>query len=199
MSESQLLRTFVALPLSSEVLARVADIQRGLQRRCPEYSVKWVKPESIHLTLFFLGEITQARVEPVKAAMAAVARNVAPFTFDVQGVGVFPDSRRPRVIWVGLNDPGGALALLHRAVNEALAQVGFTPETRSFSPHLTLGRVQRRAQPDVLHRIGKAVSQAEVGHLGQEHALDLVLFRSILKPAGAEYSRLATFGLKSMI
>ncbi|HDQ35022.1 MAG TPA: RNA 2',3'-cyclic phosphodiesterase, partial [Chloroflexi bacterium] len=133
----------------------------------------------------------------IETALAVVARNASPLVLQVQGLGCFPNLQRPRVVWVGLEERTGRLALTHQAVNEALAQVGFEPETRPFKPHLTLGRVQRGASRDVAAQLGQAVARrAERGlTLGEETVTDLVLFRSVLKPTGAEYSRLATFTL----
>jgi 2'-5' RNA ligase len=189
------LRTFIALPLSEEVVAQLDRVQRALRRTCPEQAVTWVKPTTIHLTLFFLGEILPEMTTPVQEALHVIARNIAPFDFTVQGAGAFPNLNRPRVIWVGLADPGGRLVLLHRAVNEAMETIGFKPETRAFSPHLTLGRVKPHATREDVQAIGQAVGKTEVGVLGQFRAAEIIFFRSILKPTGAEYTPLKTFPL----
>lgn len=195
MAKPELLRTFIALPLSEEVVAQLDRVQRALRRTCPEQAVTWVKPTTIHLTLFFLGEILPEMTTPVQEALHVIARNIAPFDFTVQGAGAFPNLNRPRVIWVGLADPGGRLALLHRAVNEAMETIGFKPETRAFSPHLTLGRVKPHATREDVQAIGQAVGKTEVGVLGQFRAAEIIFFRSILKPTGAEYTPLKTFPL----
>lgn len=195
MPTAEMLRTFVALPLSAETHARLTQAQRAFMRTCPEGSVRWVKPEGIHLTLFFLGEIGPDRVAPIQTALAAVARAATPFAFQVQGSGCFPNLKRPRVFWVGIEEPNGRLAALQAAVSAALAQLGFQPEERDFSPHLTLGRVAKDASPADLRRIGEALAQAPVGRLGEEQAAEMVFFRSLLKPTGAEYTPLARFRL----
>lgn len=195
MPTAEMLRTFVALPLSAETHAHLTQAQRALMRICPEGSVRWVKPEGIHLTLFFLGEIMPDRVAPIQAALAEVTRGATPFAFQVQGSGCFPNLKRPRVIWVGIEESGGRLAALQAAVSAALARLGFQPEERDFSPHLTLGRVAKDASPADLRRIGEALPQAPVGRLGEERAAELVFFRSLLKPTGAEYTPLARFRL----
>lgn len=197
MATSDLLRVFVALPLSDALHAGLARVQQDLRRACPEGSVRWVRPEGIHLTLFFIGEVLPERIDPIREALAVVARHAAPFAAAVRGVGVFPNPQRARVIWVGLEEPTGRLALLHLAVNEALAQVGFEPEERDFSPHLTLGRVGRNVGREEPRRIGEAVVRvaAQGCDLGAESLATLVLFRSVLKPEGAVYTPLATFAL----
>jgi 2'-5' RNA ligase len=190
-------RTFVALPLSDTLHTQLAHVQRELRRPCPERSIRWVNPEGIHLTIFFIGDVILDRIEPTKAALAAVARNIPPFSYHVRDLGAFPNLGRPRVVWVGIEDTQKRMALLHQAVNEALANVGFKPETRRFSPHLTLGRVRRKASRDDKQRIGDAVAALrEKGvDLGEEQARELILFRSILKSTGAEYTPLGTFPL----
>ena len=148
MPQPETYRTFIALPLSPKITKKLADVQRALHRRSPERAVSWVKPANIHVTLFFLGDILPTRQKPIEKALSVVARNVRPFMFDVQNLGAFPNVDRPRVIWVGVDEPTGQLALLHSAVNEAMESVGFQPENRRFSPHLTVGRIRRRASRD---------------------------------------------------
>jgi RNA 2',3'-cyclic 3'-phosphodiesterase len=195
MAKPELLRTFIALPLSANVIEQLDRVQRMVRRTSPEQAVTWVKPSSIHLTLFFLGEILPEMTTPVQEALHVIARNTASFSFTVQGIGAFPTLNRPRVIWVGLADPGGRLAVLHQAVNEALETIGFQPETRPFSPHLTLGRVKPHATREDVQAIGQAVGKTEVGLLGQVRVAEIIFFRSTLKPTGAEYTPLKTFPL----
>lgn len=193
MAQPETLRAFIAVPLPPAITQQLADVQRRLKRGCPEQAVSWVKPENIHLTLFFLGDILPERQTPVESALRVVARHARPLTFSVQGAGAFPNLNRPRVIWVGLQEPTGQLALLHRAVSEAMANVGFQSEDRRFSPHLTLARIRQRASHEDAQAVGKAVQRAEVGHLGNAPVEELIFFRSVLKSSGAEYTPLARF------
>jgi len=196
MSMPKTLRTFIALPLSKTMIDQLAAVQRTLRRTCPERAIRWVAPENIHLTLFFLGDILPERVPPVQQALSVVTRYVQPFTFTVQGAGAFPDLNRPRVVWLGLDEPTGRLVLLHQAINEAIEKVGFQPEARRFSPHLTLGRIQRKASRDEARAVGQAVAQASIGCLGEVRAEEIIFFRSVLKSSGAEYTPLETFRFK---
>jgi len=194
------LRTFVALPLPPEVHRALKVLQDRLKRHtvlrtAPVGAVRWVDPESIHLTLAFLGDILPERVEPVKMALTVVARNVQSFEFQIGTLGAFPNLNRPQVIWVGVQDPTSWLTLLHAAVNEALASLGFQPEQRRFLPHLTLGRVQRNTNHAELHAVGEAIAGVSVGALGSAAATELIFFRSVLKPTGPEYTPLGTFKL----
>ncbi len=196
MVQPETLRAFIALPLSPVVTEKLSAIQRTLRRISPEQVVSWVNPANIHLTLFFLGDILPDRQQPIEAALSVVARNVRPFTFNVQGIGAFPNVNRPRVIWVGLDEPTGQLALLHRAVNEAMASIGFQPEDRRFSPHLTLGRIRQRASREDAQAVGETICRTEVGTLGEVLAEEMLFFRSVLKSSGAEYTPLARYKLE---
>jgi len=189
------LRTFIALPLSDIMIHELDKAQQQLKRRCPYQTVRWVKPANIHLTLFFLGDILRERVAPVAQALSVVARHIQPFDFEVAGSGVFPNPNRPRVVWVGLKEHRGRLVLLHQTVNEALEAVGFPHETRPFSPHLTLGRIQRKAAREDARAVGQVIGAVPIGHLGVERVDKLILFRSVLKSTGAEYTALETFDL----
>ena len=195
-----MLRTFVALPLSPEVRHAIETLQGRLKRqaatcRLPTGVVRWVDPGIIHLTLNFLGDILPERVEPVKAALAVVARNIPCFEFQCGDLGAFPNLNRPQVVWVGVQDPSSWLMLLHDAVDEALANLGFQPEQRRFSPHLTLGRVQRSADLNDVRALGALVGQTRVGTLGSVPVKEVIFFQSVLKPTGPEYSPLGTFEL----
>ena len=193
---SRPLRTFIAVPLPAETLDGLRDLQRTLGRRVPDGVVRWVRPEGIHLTLRFLGDTPTDRLPAVQAALSAVARNASAFTISVGGVGCFPNARRPRVIWVGVNEPDGRLESLQSGIEEALGRVGFLPEGRDFSPHLTLGRISRKASRDDAARVGEVVTGARVAILGEVRAARVELIRSVLKPAGAEYSTPAPFILR---
>ncbi len=185
-------RTFVAVPLSDALKQELAALQVSLMRQCPPQSVRWVAAEGMHLTLFFLGEVEVRRIPAIKAALGQVAQQAQPCTCRVGGLGVFPNVRRPRVVWVGLEEPEGHLRALHQAVNAALEGLGFTPEERAFTPHLTLGRVAKQATPAEMEAIGKVVARTSTP-TWTEHMAKLVFYRSELKPSGAVYTPLETW------
>ncbi|MBC7227391.1 MAG: RNA 2',3'-cyclic phosphodiesterase [Thermoflexales bacterium] len=187
------IRTFIAIALPESVIRQLAQVQRQLERQAPPESVRWVKPEGIHLTLKFLGDTPVGRLDAIRAALAAVAAQASPCVFTVGGLGCFPNARKPRVIWVGVQAVGGELAALQRAVEAAMKPLGFPPEGRDFTPHLTLGRVRDRIPPADLSRLGALVSSADIGTLGEVHARGFALIQSVLKPSGAEYTPLAEF------
>jgi len=175
-------RTFVAIELPAPVrdeLARVADALAG---QWPAGSVRWTRPEGIHLTLRFLGDTRPDQVEELGAGLERIAADHAPFDLELGEVGAFPTASRPRVLWVGVKDPGEALRPVQQAVEELARSLGWDRERQSYKPHLTLGRVRDRARPPGPWQV--AVGRACF------RAAGLVLMESLLKPTGAEYVRL---------
>lgn len=190
------LRTFIAFPLNEQLISELDWLQRKLKPRLPNRIVRWVRPSSVHLTLFFIGDVLPEMIDPIKGALGAIANNAAPFSFVARGTGAFPSPRRPRVLWIGVDQPTGEpLTVLHSAVNEAIENLGFKPDTRPYHPHLTLGRVRRRASGRDVRTVSEAMSEIQVGRLAEVEVEEIILFQSVLKPTGAEYSRLATMPL----
>ena len=190
------IRTFVAIELDDSIKAGLTELQKRLKAEAPPGAVRWVRPDGIHLTLKFLGNVPASRIKEITRAIAGACRGFGPLLLSVGGLGCFPNSRRPRVLWVGVEEPTGALAKLQRAIEEALAGLGFPPEGRSFHPHLTLGRTQRRVSSGDVRRLGQLVEETEIGQLGRMEAKAISLMRSDLKPTGAVYTRLAAIKLE---
>jgi 2'-5' RNA ligase len=190
-------RTFIAIPLPATLLNRLTALQQQLERQIPPRSVRWVRPEGIHLTLKFLGDTPTEKLPDIKQALAAVARHAPPCAFTAEGLGCFPNPRRPRVVWVGVHEPTGRLEALQSAIEEVMDPLGYPPEKRGFSPHLTLGRMGRRASPGDAAQVGEIVASTTVGQLAEVTADRFALIRSVLKPTGAEYTALQEFLLSS--
>jgi len=189
-------RTFIAIELDEELKGHLRHLQNRLREEMPPRSVRWVRPEGIHLTLKFLGDTPLAQIEAVQAALVKAAAQVGPFRFEVGGLGCFPHSRRPRVVWVGLHEPTGALAELYKAIEAQVAPLGFPTERRAFHPHLTLGRVQRWASKSEVRQIGEIVARSAQGILDEMEVERVYHIRSELRPSGAVYTTLyaATLG-----
>jgi RNA 2',3'-cyclic 3'-phosphodiesterase len=183
------MRAFVAIDLADDVRAALAREQSRLRALCSRNSpIRWTRPEGVHVTLKFLGEVTAERVAPIKSALEALA-GFEPFEVEVKGFGFFPSAGHPRVLWAGLDAPR-ALGELAERVERALAPFGFPPEDRAFRPHLTLGRFREsRADPD----LAAALEQSPALSFGRYAVTEFFLFESILKPAGAEYRKVAAF------
>ena len=190
------IRAFIAIPLPSALLTKLATLQRRLDRRVPPRSVRWVRTETIHLTVKFLGDTPTSKLPDIKQALAAVGKHVPACTFTAEGLGCFPNTHRPRVVWVGIQEPTGRLEALQQAIEEIVAPLGFPPEGRKFSPHLTLGRIGRRASRSDAALVGQVVAETDVERLAEVAADHFCLIRSVLKPSGAEYAVLEEFLLQ---
>jgi 2'-5' RNA ligase len=166
-----------------------------LQKRIPEGAVRWMRPNGIHLTLKFLGDIAPEEIEKAKRVVEGVAKNHPPFTFEVGKLGCFPNPRRPRVLWVGVHEPSGLLVALHSALESEFEHLGFEREGRSFHPHLTLGRTRRQATKSATRALAEVLQSVEIEVLGQVPGDELRLYRSDLKPSGAVYTVLAAAAL----
>jgi 2'-5' RNA ligase len=183
-------RLFVALEPPDAVRRRVAALAVELRRAAGRAAddVRWVPPENVHLTLQFLGAVPEERVGDVEAAVRAAAGQARPLSLEVRGAGGFPNARRPRVLWAGLEGDTAALAELVRELGRRLAPLGFPPEERPFSAHLTLGRARdTRGAPG----LAGALAHAAEAPPAPWRAAEVVLFESHLSPRGPRYEPLA--------
>lgn len=183
------MRLFVALLLERPLLEALAGLQSALRRVDAGRLVRWVDPASMHLTLQFLGEVT-AEVEPALAAAleGPLASARAP-VLGLTELGAFPDWRRPRVVWAGLEEVGDHLAVLHAGVTGATRSLGWEPEARPFQPHLTLGRRRdergrQQSRDDDLWKSVRAVAWGRVPPVPHRR---VALMQSHLGPGGARY------------
>lgn len=187
------LRTFIAIELDELTRDGLARVQARFKKQAPDGGVKWVNPESIHLTLKFLGDTPVTKISKVADALAAACDGFAPFDVSFEGRGCFPNMRRPRVIWVAVRDLSGSnLARLHAAVEQKVSPLGFPTEERGFSPHLTLGRVTRSASSQVEAAIGQMVDKSVVEKIAVLHVGAVHLIKSDLRPTGPVYNQLAS-------
>jgi 2'-5' RNA ligase len=189
-------RTFIAIELDPDVRTQVSKLQSRLKDDVPPGFVRWVRPEGIHLTLKFLGDTPADKLDEIARALQTASASHAPFSLHIAGIGCFPNPRRPRVIWLGVDEPGGTLERLYKAVERALTPLGHPPERRPFSPHLTLGRVKRGHSATDLEALGEYVTRAKVS-IGQMEVTFVHLIRSDLRPTGAIYTSLAKAPLQS--
>jgi RNA 2',3'-cyclic 3'-phosphodiesterase len=203
------MRTFIAIDLDDPIRRALRRVRDRLGPALHDRAVRWVRPESIHLTLKFLGEIDAEAVPRVAEATAGVCATVAPFSFRIGGFGFFPGLRNPRIFWVGIEPAGRSLAVLQEKIEEAMARLGFHREKRVFRPHLTLARIRgkiRGLDGDTLFprngagNEGSGLREQEMPGgrhdvLGEQDVSEIVLFQSELKPSGALYVPLATVPL----
>jgi 2'-5' RNA ligase len=180
------MRAFVALDIPESVRASLAALVAKLRAVCA--TGRWVRIEGLHVTLKFIGEISPEKAGAIMTALAILPSG-DPIPINFRGLGFFPNVRRPRVLWAGI-EADSELAALAAAVEAALDPLGIAREERAFSPHLTLARFDTPRGLDALHA---AVEKAGLLEFGSTIAKDFHLYQSVLKPGGAEYTRLATF------
>lgn len=175
---------FVGIKLAPQVNDAIATAVAEMRESAAKQGLKvnWVPPRNLHVTLKFLGFSDTALLEPLNAELAKAAAQAHPFDLGAQGTGYFPPRGQPRVLWVGLDDSTGALAKLAAEIETRLTPLGFEPETRAFSAHLTVARVKegKHAAP-VLAPFAKS-------NFGTSRIDRLLLFDSVTSPAGSQYS-----------
>jgi 2'-5' RNA ligase len=177
-------RAFLAIPLPRQLQESIHCIQTALQASITE--ARWTRPENLHLTLHFFGEIDQETLEKLKVSVLSVKDCRRPFQVEVKGLGAVPNPYRPRVIWLGL-EPRGQLEQLHRATGQCLSQAGLTTDSRPYSPHLTIGRL-----------LGGKLDLTEIFSSMQQKTIEpltvdrFILYESRLHPEGAQHVPLLT-------
>ena len=188
------MRTFIAINLDPEIKRSLTQLIDELKVRSTESrSIRWVRPEGMHLTLKFLGEIGEDKIPLIESALKRTSEKYSSFSLKIKGTGYFPPkSRVPRVFWVGIEEEG-TLQKLQRQLEEEMEKLGFPKEQRAFHPHLTLGRVKTSSN---LRGILDLLEKYKEKILGEMEVHKMTFFRSVLKPTGAEYSVLSEFEFK---
>jgi 2'-5' RNA ligase len=183
-------RSFIAVSLPDNVRAELTALEDRLKARRHAF-VKWVDPESLHLTLKFLGNVAVDSIPQIVEVMSGVARVHSPFRLEVAGTGAFPNWQRPQVVWVGVGGDLDKLNAFQKGLESALSPLGFPPEARPFSAHLTLGRLRDRTTPDDRRRFAEFAQRIEFGASLSFDVNAVRLMKSQLTPAGPIYSELA--------
>lgn len=195
------MRLFIALDIDDDIRQRIARFVAGASGFAPD--ARWAKPESLHVTLKFIGEQPELAVEQIKQALSAISQGVVDIQF--RGYGFFPTAKSARVFWVGM-EAGPQLATLASAIDEKMASLGIPKEERAFTPHLTLARgggrsgSPRRIKGDQPNRVfdllQKRIAALPAPEFGYMAARQFVLYQSQLSPKGSKYTKLARFDLQ---
>lgn len=180
------MRCFIAIELPDSVHDHLAVLQSRMAHL--GRAVRWTRPQSIHLTLKFLGEVPDPQIPEICAAARRVADEFPVFDLEVAGVGCFPPRGPVRIVWAGVHQPPPPLLECQKKCEAACADLGFAPENRPYSPHLTIGRVNDSAAGP---RIREALRQLETFSAGRFTADELTVFQSDLRPTGPIYTPLA--------
>ena len=181
------LRAFVGVPVGSALVRQMSAVRAEFGDR----AVRWIPAPNLHLTLKFLGDIEEAQVAAIRPALRDALLDITGFPVAARGLGVFPDTRRPRVLWVGLSAP--ELGLVARRVNRAVEPFGVEQATAPFRPHATIGR-WRGPEPRG-GRLQDELARWRDHVFGEFRIDEVTLFQSTLRPGGAVYSALDVFPL----
>lgn len=184
-------RAFAALELPDAVLRRLAGLGAALRAAGPPGLVRWSRPDGLHLTLQFYGDVQPERLAGLQAALAAIAAQSEPITLGLSGLGAFPDAAHARVVWVGVAGQVDRLRSLQGAIEAASSPLGFPAERRPFHPHLTLGRVGPTARPAQLQLLAAALARTRPAPGPDFTLTELSLMQSQLRPGGSVYTRLS--------
>jgi 2'-5' RNA ligase len=187
-----MIRAFLAIRPSDEVLRSLESLQKELA--AGGIDARWAAADAIHLTVQFLGDVREPELPEIERGLRDGLRAVQPFDLECRGLGVFPNQKRPRVVWAGLH--GDGLSALAEAVETVLSPLGFPPEERELVPHLTLGRLRSARGTESLVRMVKIAADREFGVSRIDR---VVLYRSRLRPDGAVYTPLVQFPLDAAL
>jgi 2'-5' RNA ligase len=190
-----LLRAFIAIDLPVPIQDTIQIQTRRLRESLDSSVVRWTPAHNIHLTLKFLGDVSPANLELLREMLTREAEQHPAFEMRVAHLGSFPTARRPRVIWVGLHAPA-ILESLQRGIEAAAARLGYAPEERPFSPHLTIGRVRQNLSAQDSQKIRVALETMKIGELGTARVDCAHLYKSDLQPGGSVYTKLFSARLK---
>lgn len=186
---SEMIRTFICIDLPEQVKSQIAELQAEL-KKASRGSISWVKPANIHLTLRFLGDVAAERQAELRACVERIAAQYAPFPLAVGSTGVFPNTRNPRVFWVGVKGSTEQLLPLQKGLETELRAAGFGKEDKPFSPHITIGRARQGGAREVSEALDRT-SFPDTALPVEE----IIVMRSDLKPTGPIYSKLAVVKL----
>jgi 2'-5' RNA ligase len=192
------LRTFIAVDIHPSLLQTIQHKTEPLRKTVGSSLVRWVPVENFHLTLKFLGDVAPAKVDDLTRILQAEADSCQPFDIHINGLGSFPNSKRPRVLFIGIQAPA-ELDALQRGIESATAKLGYKSEARDFSPHLTIGRVRENVTAADQQIIRKALDDIKIDSLGTARVDSVHLYKSELKPGGSVYTRLFSAPLRTAI
>jgi 2'-5' RNA ligase len=190
------IRSFIAIELPEAVKLNLSQLEAQLKSG-RQTSVKWVAPESIHLTLKFLGNIVVESTKDIAQAMAEAAQGIPPFRLEVKDLGVFPNLQRVQVAWVGVHGEIDKLSQLQQRLDSNLLRLGFAPEGRPFTPHLTIARLRDNASPAERQAFGQLIASTRF-EAGAFTVDAISLMKSQLTREGPIYSRISQVALSKI-
>ena len=188
-------RVFCAIELPALVRGKISEHITRLRAAAPDSSASWVRPENVHLTLKFAGEIALSRVKDLAQAAASAAAGLSQFEIVIGNTGSFPKHGTPRVLWLGVDDYSGKLTQLQAALDDECLRLGFAKEARAFNPHLTIARGRKPQGARAL-----ALAHKEIGFPPMEVSVrELTVIRSELSSQGSNYTALSRHALSDKL
>jgi len=184
-----LLRAFIAIELPSHVCDAIQKQTARLRQTLGNDLIRWVPTQNMHLTLKFLGDTASSYLDFLKQLLTHEANSHPQFDLQLGGLGAFPTSRRPRLLWIGIHAPAD-LVSLQKGIEAGASRLGYEQEERAFSPHLTIGRVRQNINPPELQKIHAALDTIQIGNIGIARVDFIHLFKSDLQPGGSIYTKL---------
>lgn len=192
-------RLFIALELPATVQDALHVPLQTIREEIRSRDVRWTPPPNIHLTLKFLGDVPLSQVEAVQSALKAAVAAYSSVDLLIAKAGCFPNPKRPRIVWLGLEDQSGHLGALQKHIEQSLVPLGYPREKRAFTPHLTIGRMKRHVRGEDLAYIGRAIQQLTIGKITRWSATTVSLMESDLRPEGAHYTCRYAAPLKTVL
>ena len=183
------LRVFIAIELSQQTLDAIEKQTARLRQTVGDEIIRWVPPQNMHLTLKFIGDIAPSHLDFLKQMITREAATHPQFEMQIGGLGSFPNSRMPRILWVGLHAPA-VLTSLHKSIETGASRLGYEKEERAFSPHLTLGRARQNIKPEELAKVRTALDTIQLGNIATARVDSVHLFKSDLQSGGSVYTKL---------
>ncbi|HMC28951.1 MAG TPA: RNA 2',3'-cyclic phosphodiesterase [Verrucomicrobiae bacterium] len=187
------IRLFLAVNLPKGIKDSIEDCRRKFASRLDAGSVRWTRSEQLHITLKFIGYVTEDSATEITNAVAAACRGTGPLTLTAEALGCFPRVRSPRVLWVGISGDVEPLLLMQKRIDSSTAQWA-EPEKREFTPHLTLARL-KEPKPKEIRAIGQFIEANKAARFGEWQARQVDLMQSVLSPNGATYRAIASIAL----
>jgi 2'-5' RNA ligase len=184
-----LLRAFIAIDIPLHLQDAIEKQTSRLRQTLGNDLIRWIPAQNMHLTLKFLGDIASSHVEFLKQLLTREATQHSQFDFQIGGLGSFPNSRRPRILWVGLHAPAN-LTSLQKSIEAGTTRLGYEQEEHDFSPHLTIGRVRQNISPAELLKIRAVLDNIQLGNIGTARVDSIHLVKSELNPNGSVYTNL---------
>ena len=184
-----LLRAFIAIELSTKVCDSIHKQTTRFRQALGNDFIRWVPTQNLHLTLKFLGDTASSHLDFLKQMLVREADLHPQFDMQFGGLGAFPNSRNPRLLWIGIHAPA-ELASLQRGIEAGVLRLGYKPEEHVFSPHLTIGRVRQTARLVDLQKIRAALGTIQFGNIAIDRVDSVHLFKSDLQAGGSIYTKL---------